>query len=1253
MPTLFRIEARDITGLDSLQLTKLLKLLLHCEARNNGIAGRAVEVALNINVPDGGEDGRIQWNGSIEYTDFLPFRFVLFQNKASTTMGPAEYAREILKQDGTMKHKVEEVLDSRGAYIIFTSQLLNRQQKDERINLIRNELSRIGKGYAGTALIDIYDASTIEGWVNNYITAIVAVSNWVGRPLERGLKTWEEWCQDPEYQRFPFIADDDRTRFITELRGLLIKPRSCARIMGLSGLGKTRLAFEAFNESGNQDDLSSRVVYWNARANPDIQGLITDWIRFEFENIIVVDDCEISLHERLKQEIKRSDSKLSLLTLDYNLNKTNQTEIIHLKRLSDECIKQILDPVYGAKIGDIDRIIRFAQGFPQMAVLLADARLDQDPQMGRLNNDELANKILWGGDVPTANDEAILKGCALFDRFGIDDEVSLEYKFIADFIVKVDLDSFYECLKRFEARGIIDRRGRYGSLVPKPLAIRLAAEWWSRTRPERQREIIFADMPAGLVESFCEQISLLDFLPEFKSLTEELCGPQSPFGQAEVILSERGSRLFRAFVEVNHDATSKALLTVLKAYTKEELLKIEDDVRRNLVWALEKLCFHASCFENSSTSLLLLASAENEDWSNNASGIFKQLFQIYLSGTKAPPTLRMRIIDIALQSQNNSMRKLAVEALERALGTFGWSRSGGAEYQGSGEPLKDWHPVIYQEIFDYWEQALDRLSNLVINNDSLAQHAKIVIGSHIRGLMQYGRYNLLDGVIKRIVEHDGSLWPVALNNIKQSISFDSTKMPEKGRRKLDEWVSLLIPSRLEDRLSLIVSHPSFEHEEDDDGNYIDVASNNAKALAEEIAQDINSIIPFIRNLIIGEQRQAYYFGKSLIEAAVSREPLLSSVIQEIDSIEDPNCSLLFGILNGIYNVDPSRWNDIVKIFYERDNLNKYYANAIVTGTVSFFYLDLLVDLICKNKIEPEAANVLVYGRPLRNLDDHQVVAFIEKIAATGKSAAWVALDILYMHCHGIPENWENCKLSFKQLIISLELDNEYLKKHNLEIYHWRDISMKLLKDDDPVFASDLAKQIVANCTDELDLEFIWNSVQPILRVLFQKFSKDVWPIFTDAIQKSSPLERYRFEQLLNCGSLFDSRTSSILSNLPSAILEEWCRRNPDFAPRFIAQSIDVLIDLGERYQILPEAQFLLDNFGDDEKVLSALSSNLSSFGWTGSMVPLLRKEISALEDLRHHNNNNVRSWASRRIDYLNRLIRQESREDEERDWGIH
>ncbi len=72
MTGLFEITHEDINQLKDFQLTDLLHRLLRLEANRFNIAASSVSVALNIDVPDGGEDGLIKWSDGPAYTDYVP-----------------------------------------------------------------------------------------------------------------------------------------------------------------------------------------------------------------------------------------------------------------------------------------------------------------------------------------------------------------------------------------------------------------------------------------------------------------------------------------------------------------------------------------------------------------------------------------------------------------------------------------------------------------------------------------------------------------------------------------------------------------------------------------------------------------------------------------------------------------------------------------------------------------------------------------------------------------------------------------------------------------------------------------------------------------------------------------------------------------------------------------------------------------------------------------------------------------------------
>lgn len=1251
MPRLFFVEPTDINDLDQFQLTKLLKMLLQLEARASGIAESAVEVALNILVPDGGEDGRVKWDGHLTSTSYIPHRFTQFQIKA-TDMGPANCARELVSASGTIKPMVDDALLNSAVYVLFTRQTQNSQQKEKNISAMREQLMAQGKSYALSCRLEIYDAGKISGWVNKYLSAIVALLNWVRRPLERGLKTWTEWGKHPEYESFPFVPDEARSNAISSLRQLLSKPRQCARCTGLSGLGKTRLAFEVFRDSDPHDDLSERVVYVDSRSINNISGLVTDWIHCQIEGILVVDNCDIELHAQLRSEVRRTDSRLSLLTLDYTLGKDNETETVHLKQMADESIKTMLTPVYGDKINDLDRIVTFAQGFPQMAVLLAKSRLENEPEMGRLTDENLANELLWGDGQPNARGQKILQGCALFDKFGLDDEVSNEYEFIADHVLVVDRDEFYECVKTFEERGLIDRRGRYAQVVPKPLAIRLAAEWWRKTRPERKTSLIQSDMPPALAESFCDQVKMLDFLPEVKKLAGELCGTTGPFGQAEVILSERGSQLFRAFVGVDPQATSSSLSRALTAMSPTELVGVEGTVRRNIIRALEKLCFHQDCFTESAWSLLHLVAAENETWSNNASGIFKQLFRTFLSGTEATPTQRLQLIDRALSQ--SVFKPYGVKVLEEVISPRSGMRVVGAEYQGIGEPLKEWRPTVWQDAFDYWSQGLRRLVELIVVKDDYARVAKQAIASNLRGLVSYGRIIELDEAIRKIVASDGALWPEAVDNIQTIIEFDSERMPPEGQQILADWMQILTPSNLSDRLVLLVSHAPYNQKIDEPTrSLIDVAAKHARELAQEFALDFSLLVPHVEELSMGLQRQSHLFGKFLVMYAKSWEPLLSRATEIIAENRGDNPSFMLGLLSGIFDVSPDDWASVVNDLYKNQQLWKHFASIVATGRVSETHLIKLVDLIESSSMNASTVLVLSSGKPLDHLPLQVVTNFALTLSTLSSHACWYALDVLTMYCHGADERLTQARPALKKIVLKAAFSS-VADGPQLGMYQWGLVVNRILDDlAETDFALELAQSLLQQQFERIDFSDRVHYIGPAISKLFANFGEIVWPLFAAVIKDSTPLQEHLLSELLSSGINYEKHVPSILANLPENVLREWCIAEPTRGPEFVARITDVFSAEDEDVLISSRAKFLLDEFGDNDRVLSALSANFSTFGWTGSIVPYYKREKLAIATLSGHTKASVRAWVAKRTAYLDKMIERETQRDQEGEWGVY
>ena len=1251
----FKIESANINLLTDIQLTQLLSDLLHSEACEFGIAQRHIEVAQNIRAGDGGEDGRISWLGEPEQTDYLPKQLTMFQIKA-TQMGPAGYANEIMSnaksgKSSVLKSKVEEVLDKGGAYIVFTTQELNTQQKDSRIKAIKEKLREQGKDYAHTCQVGIYDAAQIAGWVNKFISTIVLVQHWVGAPVERGLKTFKMWSEHEDISRLPFSSVDSRKKMITTLSEKIKQPRLCFRLMGLSGLGKTREVFEIFKE---HIPLRSLVVYVDANHAPAIDALVTDWVSLNIKAIVVVDNCEYHLHESLVREVRRKNSQISLITMDYNVDSvSNHTMCFRLKPMMDNELLSLLKPIYQNQLLDLDRIVTFAQGFPKMAVLIAEARLSEDPKIGELTEDALANKLLWRrGKEEDSEKLRILQACSLFDMFGIEQEVKTQLEFIAD-LVGIDIDQVYACVKEYSDRGLIDRRGRFGQVVPKPLAIRLAGQWWKKSRETKQLKLV-KEIPEDMVGGFCRQVEKMNFHTNVKKLTEKLYEPQGHLGQAEVILSIQGSRLFHAFVSVNPESTSRALYKILEGLDTTQLLAIEDDAHRNLVWALERLCYHSDVFPEAAWCMLLLASAENEGWGGNATDMFAQLFRVQLSGTAAKPEVRFELFRRALALKQSNVDMVLLEALGQAIDTFSVSRTVGAEYQGMKAPLEEWRPKIWQEIFDFWQEIFVLLLILLERGDAQKQKVLSYVGNSIRGFVAQDRIEMLDLAIRHVVSVHGRYWPDALQSIKNTFKYDAKSMSPEAERALNSWLELLTPddAELPEKLKILVINPPWDSRKGEDGQYIDVAPDNAKALAKEVASNIGELFPYLDMLLHGEQRQSDAFGLQLAHELDNDNirSLIELSFKRMLGIEQTNPDFLAGVYRGVFQQSQEKWQIYIDMLTANEHLLYLYPVFIRTGNIQKPHLEKLLDLIRSGTISPRSADVLSYGRVIDDIDYGVIADFCLPLRELGEQASWSALNVIYMYCFNNKERIQKLRKPLKKLVSAVPLHGGSMGTIT-DASRWYDLAEKLLKEPDEEFAITLANQLIAACQNGLNHGDIRSYIKPLLLNLMQGYSDVFWPIFGNAIVQAEGMERYWLQKLLDRKNSFSGQIPSVLSVVSVDSVIAWCESNPQIGPIFVANSVNILEREEDGGQ--PSTLFiaLLEKFGRDQRVANALEVNMGIRVWSGSLVPYLESDKAALSPLLEHRNSNVRDWVKNHIANIDKQIKAESMGDEE--WDIH
>ncbi|RCS73548.1 esterase/lipase family protein [Vibrio casei] len=1076
----------------------------------------------------------------------------------------------------------------------------------------------------------------------------------VARYKNSASRDLEDWKRVERNHSYHYASDEKRTSDLEAVVSALELEWAVVRLTGASGLGKTRLLLKAIDESPFIDE--DYVLVFNA---PGYDTVIKDSVKAMVEDcvhgLVVIENCSISLHNLLAKEVNKTECSLKLVTIGYSDEQVDESVHIQLAPLSDEAIKQLLTPILvGMDSSDVERVAQFAQGYPLMATLIAEQYQKEGRLLGSIESSSVVRKLIDGDDGIRAEEKEVLSACSLFDVFGTaEGAAGEEARFIAENVAGSNLRVFDRVLRIFTGRQIINRAGRYARLVPKPLALTLASEWWEEASYDRQQQLINT-MPDSLMQSFCTQASYLDSQPSVQRFSERLFGGASPFVQAEALLTEKGSKLFRAFVEVNPESTSHALYHILSACSHEELKGIDGDVRRNLVWGLEKLCFHADVFEKSTWCMLLLASAENESWSNNATGMFAQLFRVNLSGTQAKPKNRFDLLRRAIEVNQLNIDMVTLEALSQAISTYGGTRTIGAEYQGTKAPLEEWRPELWEEVFEFWQQAIDLMLMLIERGDAQKEKVLSDIGHSIRGFIAYGRVNMLDAAIRRVVSINGRFWPAALSSIKDTLEYDSKEMRKEKVDALHSWLEILSPddAELSEKLKILITSPPWEHHKDEDGRYIDVAAENAKSLAIDLSHNIDDLIPHLGSLLQGDPKQSYAFGYQLSREVSKIQPLIESSLECLKNIEHPDCRLILGLYRGLFEKSPDLWQKSIDRLISDEMFVHLYPDFIRTGNIQKEHLDKLLDLIQREELSPNSANSLSYGSVTDGIEPDVMAEFCLHLAELGAQESWSALNVIYMYCFGNKGSIEKLRDQLKLLVISVPLHKEQ-QNTVTDIHHWHDMAEKLLKVRDQEFATALTNQLITGCKYGFNHGGIWSHFKPLILNLMDDYGDTLWPIFGNAIVQAEGMERYWLQQLLDREKSLAVNMPSVLSLVPVESVIKWCSTLPDLGPVFVARCLNVFETVDEQQQ--PSSLFiaLLENFGNDQRVANELQANMGTRGWSGSLVPYLESDKLALSPLINHENANVRLWVKNHIKYIDWQITEESKRDEEHGFGLY
>lgn len=1081
----------------------------------------------------------------------------------------------------------------------------------------------------------------IRGWFNFVHQTVNNYSNTLLMPMNDFIKSYS--TNGITYISFPKFAEIKHQ--------ILTEPYRLIQFMGLSGIGKSRMIFEIFHGIDNSNN------YYCSNASDDrLLNELSTFLRERMneEGVIVLDDCNgdaFSKISKLRLEINTKYKIIGIYNDTEDIVRERGVNQLYLNRrdLLDSVNQYIQDQI-GLLGNQAENIVRQIQdisdGFPVVAIKAIQS-YRENGVTNLMNEDELWKKMC-GYQSLTVDERVALQSLSLFEPLGYEQEFARDYQMVKynenitpfDYNhLKID-DIFEKLVKSYKNKELIEINSCWLLVRPLPLAVWLVGQWFRNCGQNRFVQVL-NDLDAiqeqaqanRMKRALCKRIQNMQDNEKAKYLFERLMAVGAPFHYEEVVCSDFGSQLFLAISTVNPVAVTNCLYDVVMPQSIDWTKNIKGDVRRNYIWCLERLSMPETTFRKAALLLAKFSLAENESWANNATGQLLQLFHVALSGTETTLRQRLDVIE-ELRTLGDEYIPIVLKVIDSAFSYSHFSRNAGYEHI-DGKVYTDFEPMGV-DICEYWEGCIKILGELLqYRPDSVNQIADIIV-SHVYDLsLRSGCYDYLEKLINMVVNARGNEWPEMHKQLLKLKRYNQDRLSTERKAKIDGWLKLF--GAKDFLLTLDEVHATFYADnrelsfEDKMAHAVEYFTPIAKRFRDEKLYSDSELV--LRLLDSQTNEIAFIRAISNVLTLQQVKELFDVIIKNIaGKAQDYQSSFLNILYFSLSESEAKR--KFLQSIYDLKKYQQYIVLKTNSETSDLKVLKEVVDIINNKHISPKTSLRQYLYRV--NIDSSErmfeVCIYIRKNVGNSDD---ILLDYI------VANEFSSFILEgeMKTLTMELLLNYDYAKS-TVDAYNVNSLVTNILESGKEVdFAISYNKKLLREIKDYDSFRVN----EHLYYTLLPKYQDSILgDILKEISNRESDFWYFGGKDLgsgdgFGVGPLFQCNIETI---------KEVCLQESQGCLPYRLAYLAPVFDYSDKDE--PSfSQFFywllehFDSFKEQEEIMSEFSSNMGSYSWVGSIIPLLEKKINCFKKLEHHTNTIVKKWVIENILSLSEQLRKE------------